>query len=520
MILAVVFVLATEAVAGQKMPWEVWDYAKEKPVRGGYYRTAGSQDVGLLNPNHWPVNDWLVINFFFEKLLITDGNYKPVPWLVESWEYADPLTCLMKLKKGIKYSDGTDLNAAALKYQIEWIKDRKNGAWSAGWIAPVEAIDVVDEYTVKWTFKSPWAAFLGIIANVPGYMISPEMLKKRRESDKMPVGTGQWILEDRSPGNYIKVKRNPNWWFGQSIGHPDMPYFEGRIQTIIPDPSVQLASLRAGKIDSMVLSKSQYEMVKNDRNLQVNVANYNFLNAMRFNLAKGPCTDIRLRKAISHAIDRRALIVGTQFNLGRIASCMYPDDHWAHNPNLKPVTYDPELSRKLLAEAGFPKGLTVKGFYSNTPDSVNVAEAVKAMLGKVGVQWEVEFLDPAAISDRLKNIAYDFAQGGWAWIYDPDLMATGLYHPAGGFNYGRSNNEEAIKLIEAGRQEVDLDKRQKVYFELEEVLYKNYEDAWLWWEKAAVAYGRNVRGLDFEMGNTHKEIWSWSHPSWFKGGKP
>ena len=102
---AMVFIVQTNVDADQKKPWEVWDYAKEKPVRGGYYRTAGSQDVGLLNPNHWPVNDWLVINFFFEKLLITDGNYKPVPWLVESWEYTDPLTCLMKLKKGIKYSD-------------------------------------------------------------------------------------------------------------------------------------------------------------------------------------------------------------------------------------------------------------------------------------------------------------------------------------------------------------------------------------------------------------------------------
>src|SRR5512137_2560062 len=63
-----------------KNPWEVWDYPTQ-PVRGGYYRTAATLDVGLLNPNHWPVNDWLVINYFHEKLLITDGNFRPVPWL-------------------------------------------------------------------------------------------------------------------------------------------------------------------------------------------------------------------------------------------------------------------------------------------------------------------------------------------------------------------------------------------------------------------------------------------------------
>ncbi|MBW2061735.1 MAG: hypothetical protein JRI95_09260, partial [Deltaproteobacteria bacterium] len=228
-VILVVAVALTLPVSGasKAKPWEVWDYSKEKPVRGGYLHTAGARDVGLLNPNHWPVNDWLVINFFFEKLLITDGNYRPVPWMVVSWDYPDPLTCIMELKKGITYHDGTAFNAASVKYLLDYIKNKKNGCWSRAWIKPIKSVEVVDEYTLKWTFKEQWAAFLGIIANVPGYMISPEILKqdtrKVKVSDSTPVGTGQWILEDRSHGNYIKAKRNPNWWFGKSIGHPDMP---------------------------------------------------------------------------------------------------------------------------------------------------------------------------------------------------------------------------------------------------------------------------------------------------------
>ena len=506
-----------------KQPWAVWNYAKEKPVRGGYFRTAGTLDVGLLNPNHWPVNDWLVINFFFEKLLVTDGNYRPVAWMIESWTYPDPLTCITKLHKGITFTDGSPLDAAAVKYVIDYINDKKNGCWSRAWIADLDSVEAVDELTLKWKTKKPWAAFLGIINNVPGYMISPNILKQDTRgnfiSDTTPVGTGQWILEERNPGNFIKVKRNPNWWYGKSIGYPDMPYFDGRIQYIIPDPSVQLANLRSGKIHSMSVAKASYSQVKDDHNLQLVIGPLNWLTAQRFNLAKGPCQDIRVRKAISMAIDRKALITGTQFGLGRIASCMYPDDHWAHNPNLKPVKYDPEMAKKLLSEAGFPNGLTVKGYMVNVPTVVTVAEAMKAMLAKVGVTWEVETLDPVAISDKMKNLEYDFAGGGWSWIYDPDLMATGLYHPDGGFNYGRTNNPEAIKLIEAGRVEVDLVKRQKIYWNLEKVLYDNYEDAWLWWEMSISAYSKNVRGLDSEMSIRHKEIFSWSHPLWFKDGK-
>ena len=121
---------------------------------------------------------------------------------------------------------------------------------------------------------------------------------------------------------------------------------------------------------------------------------------MRFNLKDGPCKDIRVRKAISHALDRKALIAGVDFGLGRPASCMYPSDHWCHNPILKPVTYDPELSKKLLAQAGYKNGLTIKGYMGNTAQATTLAEAIKAMLAKVGITWKVELLDPAAISGK------------------------------------------------------------------------------------------------------------------------
>ncbi|MBW2061631.1 MAG: hypothetical protein JRI95_08735, partial [Deltaproteobacteria bacterium] len=133
--------------------------------------------------------------------------------------------------------------------------------------------------------------------------------------------------------------------------------------------------------------------------------------------------------------------------------------------------------------------------------------------------WQVDSLDSVAISDRMKNLEYDFAQGGWTWIYDPDLQATGLYHPDGGFNYGRSNNEKAIELILAGRKEVDLVKRQKIYFDLEKVLYDNYEDAWMWWEMWPTAYSKKIKGYNHKMSVRHKEVWSWSHPNWFEGGR-
>ena len=79
------------------------------------------------------------------------------------------------------------------------------------------------------------------------------------------------MFEEGSPGNYLKLKRNPNWWFGKFIGNPDMPYFDGLHVSIIPDPSVRLANLRAGKLDNMAIDPSQYPMIKNDKSLNVYV---------------------------------------------------------------------------------------------------------------------------------------------------------------------------------------------------------------------------------------------------------
>jgi peptide/nickel transport system substrate-binding protein len=525
-ILKIGLVTASSLVAGtpaggqdRKPAWQTWD-DKVMPVRGGYFRRAAVLDVGLLNPNHWPVNDWLVINLFYEKLLITDGSFRPVPWLAESWTFPDQLTCVMRLRKGVEFADGAPFNAAAVKFQMEWISDPKNGCWSAGWLKPLRSVDVVDDHTLRWNFSEPWGAFLGILANVPGYMMSPKILDgDGKKADTQTAGTGPYVLEDRSPGSWIKARRNPRWWFGRSVGRPEMPYFDGVLTTVIPDPSVQLANLKAGTLDWMTLAKSQFDAVRSDPRFNVYIGPVNHVRGYVFNHARPPFNDLRVRQAVAHAIDRHALIAGIEFGMGRLASCMYPDDHWAHNPSLKPWSHHPQRARQLLKEAGHGKGLTITGYVGNAVQTRTRAEAVKAMLAEVGITWKVDELAPAAAADRHKNLEYQLAGGDWTWIYDPDLMASGRYHPTGGFNYGRSKNETAIALIEKGRREVETEKRRQIYWELEKALYDACEDVWLFWEMWPTAYRGSVQGYDHAMLVKHKEIWSWSHPLWFKNGR-
>jgi len=501
-------------------PWATYDY-KEKPVRGGYYRTATATYIGKMNPNLWPVLDWISITYMYDRLFINDGEYKPsVSWLAKSMTYESPTVAIMKLREGVAFHDGSPFNAHSLKYQFEWIQDKKNGAWTRGGLNPVKSIEVIDDYTLKWTLKFPWSGFEGMLATAAGYTLSMQALKKGDPPlAKHPVGTGPYIFEEAEPGNFLKMKRNPNWWFAKASGNPDMPYFDGYITYVIPEPATRLASLRAGKLDGLTLDPHQYPQVKNDRNLKVYKQNLHRLTALWMNTTRGVLQDRKLRKAISHAIDRKALIAGVQFGLGREASAMYPDDHWGHNPNLKPVAYDPALAKKLLADAGYADGLKISGHMYNTPQSTKLGAAIKGMLAKVGIDWEVDFLPPADATARRKKGDFDLTGGGWLYILDPDRLAHGTYHPKGGFNDGRSNNPEIIKLVEAGRKETDFKKRQQIYWKLEETVYNDYQDVHLWWGVQAIAFREKVMGWDNDAYNKHKVSWWNSHQLWFNDGK-
>jgi peptide/nickel transport system substrate-binding protein len=573
------FAIVAEAAWSQETTrpgWMEWgpSYYASKPVRGGVLRVASPVYVGLMNPHHFPVLDWITMSYVYEKLINLDARHKPtVPWLAVSWEFENDLTVLMRLRKDVRFHDGTSFNAQALKYQMDWIMDRDNLAWTRAWIEPLKAVEVVDEFTVRWRFKRPWGSFLGTMASVPGYMVSAralerdaarikakrlerELITARRKAqnerdpkrsaqaaqaiaameehhrryqalaregkslDIHPVGTGPFVFESASTDNYVQLKRNPAWWFGSSMGMPDMPYFNGIRVSVIPDPSVRLANLKAGTLDFIVADAVQYRMVKNDPNLNVVTFPVNWLVYLAFNTARGPCADIRVRKAISHAIDRTALVMGTQFGLGRVSSCLYPDDHWAHNPDLKPVKYDPELSRRLLREAGYPGGLTIRGFTHTAPEAQAFAKAVMAMLDKVGITWRPVFLGVTAMMEPYRRLDFDMLGMLYPWIQEPDHIATLLYDPESPFNNGRSRNEKAIALIRQGRQSTDEAKRARIYQDLERALYENYEDAWLWWPTAVLASSRRLEGYNHEMSMKYGEAYHFSHPQWFRDGRP
>ena len=579
-ILTSCLLFAGTVTASEKYVWEKWDYLGT-PKKGGDYKVAAIMDVGLLNPHHWPIMDWNVIDMLMEQTIAAAEGAIMRPWLAESWEYRDPLTFVMKYKKGITFHDGTPLNAAAIKYNMEWVLVKKNGAWTRSYIQDIKSIELLDEYTVLYRFKKPFAIFLGQMQTPVSYTLSPKALagdvalkevnkleakiksskkklkklekkaekaaakgkstnktdkkiKKAKKSlaklekqytkvakkagdakltDRYPVATGPYMYDDRSSGNWIKLKRNPNYWYAKAVGR-DMPYFDTVTYEIIPDRSVQLANLRVGKIHQMDLGPAMYNMLASRPDPQVNVDALAMPHTQTIiiNNAKGPAKDIRIRKAIAHAIDREALLHGARFGLGVLASGLFPKDLWHHNPNLKPTEYNPELSKQLLREAGYgEKGLKLRGYVGNVPEDLTVAAIIKNMLSKIGIEWTYDVLDATAATDRMVNLEFDLYMSLQTYIFDPDQQVTPMYHTDGAANNGRNNIKEAVELVEAGKAEYDFDKRQQIYWKLEKVLRDNYVDIYLWHPKVGRAFHKSVRGTDAKMAEKYLDAWKRSH---------
>jgi len=564
-------------------PWEIWNYDKEKPVRGGTYVTASPTEVGLFNANHWPIMDWYSILLFWDSLFIADASKRSHPFLVESYEYTDNLTCIMKVKQGVKFHDGADFDADAVKVQMEYIKDRANGCWSRGMLAPLESIEVIDKYTVKWKFNKPWAGFIGAMQDPPGWMISPKALKgdalakqvenlrkkvkaankkankaakkagkgddkadkksaklaKKADAmaaklktleanakgavstDHKPVGTGQWMFDKYDAGNYLRVVRNPNWWYGKSVGHPDMPYFDARITRVIPDTAIQLANLRAGKIHEMNgLDKSLYEKAKKNPDLSVSAMPSSQTHLLRINHQNKALKDERVRRAISLAIDRKALAHGVFFGLATPAISHMPPDHWARNRTMPAWEYNLEKARELLKEAGYEKSLTLnQGVALDYMGLTTMVEPLKAMLANIGITWETQILTMAGATDRVGNLEYDLFIDTWG-VHEPQTYITRHYHTKGSSNGGRLIHEKIMSLIDTASTELDVSKREPIYKEIDKILYDEVIDIFLVYDYSITTMRANVRGYDSEMAANWGTVYGLTHPFWFKDGKP
>ena len=418
-----------------------------------------------------------------EALVKVDRHGKLVPWLAERWHTTDNRNYTFFLKRGVHFHNGRELRAADVKYVIERAMNPETKHPYPGYYAAIGDIIVKDDYTITFSLKSLNANFILNLAR-QGSVIYPREAVDTLKSD--PVGTGPFKLAEWVRGDRIVLTRNPDYHV------KGLPRLDRVVFRFIPDPNATLAALKAGDIDASLfgLGPEHVQEVQKDARFQVVVGDTTNDVILAMNNSRKPYADVRVRRAITHAINKQDVLQGAMFGLGRIlGSNVDPlNPYYVDVSGLMP--YDPARAKKLLAEAGYPNGFeTVLKVAPQYYYTVRTGEIIANHLAKVGVKVRIEQIEWGQWIARVwREADYDLTIIGHAEAWDIENYAKPTY-------YFRYDSPEFQTLFKESEVTLDDKARRELYARMQKKLVEDAPVVWLYMHPRLVVAKKGVAGL-------------------------
>lgn len=429
-----------------------------------------------------------VVRNIFDGLVTRDQNGEIVPQIAEKWENPSPTEWIFYLRKDVKFHDGTPLTADDVVFTFERIitPEAIAGATSPrqGLVGPLTAIEKIDDYTVKFIFENPYPIFLKML---PHQQIVPKAYIEKvgdEEFANKPIGAGPFKFVEAKLDERIVLER-----FDDYYGEPAK--IKRLVFDVIPENSSRVAALQTGEVHRIhALTPALAEELKKNDNIIVKSANGTRVAMVEMNVQKPPFNDVRVRKAMNHAIDMDK-IVNSIFGeyATRLAGSVLPGS-FAENTDLKPYEYDPEKAKALLAEAGYPDGFSVT--IDTTEEHKEVAEAIASELRKINIDAKTRIWDMGVLRELLLNGERQMSVGDWGnGSMDPfDLLTPKLKTKDRG-NYSQYSNPRVDELLTLAESEVDEELRAKYYKEVQQIVY----------DEAPWVFGYTVKEIEASVAN-------------------
>lgn len=410
--------------------------------------------------------DSVLYSNVFEGLTRFGSDGSVNPGLAESWDISeDGLTYTFHLHTGVKFHDGTDMDAEDVVFSLDRARAEDSANAQKALYTDIASVEAIDPDTVKITLSVPNGAMLFNLAWGDAVIVAPESIENIKQ---MPIGTGAFKFVDWVQGDKIDLTRNEDYW-----GTPaklDKATFK-----FISDPTAGFAAMMAEDIDAFVgyPAPENLPQFESDPRFQVIVGNTEGETILGTNNKLPPFDNVKVREAVAHAIDRQAIIDGAMFGLGTPIGT-----HFApHNPDYVDLTansaYDPELSKKLLAEAGFPDGFKTTLKLPPPSYARRGGEIIAAQLRAVGIEAEISNLEWAQWLEQVFK-GKDF---GLTIVSHTEPFDIGIYaNPDYYFQY---DNTDFQKLIVDLNGEADPEKRSAMIKKAETIISQDYVNAYL-----------------------------------------
>ncbi|MFQ5854072.1 MAG: ABC transporter substrate-binding protein [Anaerolineae bacterium] len=439
--------------------------------RGGTVRVGlatGFENLDPMVSSAW--SDRVAAHAIYDPLVDLDENLNIVPMLAKSWEISDDgRTYTFHLQEGVKFHDGTDFNAEAVKFNFENILDPDVQSTQRADMSVIESMEAIDEHTIAITLKHPFAPFLSVLTDRAGMIRSPAAVQKFGEDyTRNPVGTGPFKLGEWVKDDHLTVERNENYW------REGLPYLDRVVFRVIPDSTARLTALRTGDIDILdEVAPKDIATLKRDQNLVYREVPGLGFEMIRINTTAPPFDNVACRQALAYAIDREALLQSVFFSTGAEGRGSVPPTSWAWSEGVKGIDYDPDMVRQKLEECGKPDGYDFEMIIWQRPLDQTLGQAVQAMAGDFGINVKLTTMEVAAGFARIRADDFQAGQSWWSGRVDPDGNLYRHFHSSaieGGNNFMNFSHDEIDELLEAQREVANPEERKKIIAEAEQMI--------------------------------------------------
>lgn len=467
-------------------------------------RVGLSQDVLTLDPtNHRNLHTERVVRNIYDGLLTRNAEMKVLPEIAESVRQIDPLTYEYKIRTGIKFHSGADLTAEDVVYTFDRVA--KDGAMAGqtsprkSLVGPLKDTIAVDSHTVRMVLSEPWPI-------LPA-MIPFQNIVNRRHVERVgheafqtqPDGCGPFRFVEWRRGEAVILERFAGYYGGAPEIPPAGPARVDRaVFRAIPENAARIAALLTGEVDIVTeLPASQMAQVDASNTARAMKVRGTRTFFVAFNTAKAPFNDVRVRRALNHAVDK-ALIISRVLNgtATPLRGVMSPDS-WAINGDLPEYAYDLERARRLLQEAGVAQGteMVIDTVGANREE----AEAVASLISRTGLRARVQVWEGAVATpmwtnaERRRERDMYFFSWGNASLDPSDIMVPAL-RTGGRGNVAGYSNAEVDRLLDAAETEIDQEKRRQMYLRAQAIVTDEAPWIFLYLPEDIYGVSRRVEG--------------------------
>ena len=481
----------------------------QTPKRGGILKVATTKDAEVLDPSNIVSDVELrVCEQLFNGLVSIDENLNIIPDLAEEWAITNDATHYeFKLRRGVAFHHGRELNADDVIFTIERFKD----TWVSYVVRDLDSLRKLDDYTVQATFKQPAAHFLGSMAPRWTGIVPKDVVEKvgKDAFKSQPVGTGAFRFTEYIPFQRLVTERHADYF------RAGLPYVDGIEWIPVQDESARSAQIISGTVhlDPWAPLKLLDSFKSADGVGLVGgpTSRYEFAD---LNCARAPFDRKEMRLAVSHATDRQTIVdlallgEGEPLPGGPIGPGGHP-----YFSNLDTYAGAPDLdrARELAKAAGYGGGVEVQGIAEAGSRFSDVLEILQQQWAAIGVNLKINATEAGAARARRKDGDYDVAIQGWGTLVDPHDFTGENFYTGGGLNFGKCGDAGLDALLDEGVRTTEDGARRTVYRKIESyLLTEAVPYVFLYRPYEYTAFQGNVKGVKHEAGRTKislEETW-------------